>query len=89
MKLFRVLLLASMALTLQGCWIIFIPGSVVGAVSDAITGSEGDNCVGQSAKVGQIVKFADGGFGTIKSLSGTSSRCTDPIKPIRALIVGV
>ncbi len=34
-------------------WFFFwIPGSVTGKISDAITGSEGENCIGSSAKVG-------------------------------------
>jgi hypothetical protein len=82
-------LLFFLALTLpfQGCFFFFIPGSVISSVSDAITGSEGSNCVGEKAKVGDKVRLPGGGVGTIKSLSGTSVRCTNPEMPIRALLV--
>lgn len=64
----------------------FLPGSVTGAITDAVTGSEGSNCVGENAKVGDVISLPGGVQGTIKSLSGTSVRCTQPEFPIRALI---
>jgi len=64
----------------------FIPGSVTSAISDAITGSEGSNCVGQQVAVGGIVRLSNGGYARVKSLSGTSSRCPDPNMPIRAML---
>jgi hypothetical protein len=73
------------SLSVSGC-LIFIPGSVVGAVTDAITGDEGAHCVPASAYVGQRVNMPFGGSGVIKSLSGKSIRCHDPERPIRALI---
>ena len=83
----KTLLLAVFATTLQGCWFVFIPGSVVGSVTDAVTGAEGRNCVGANAKVGDRVRLLDGSIGTVKSLSGESSRCPDSRFPIRAMMV--
>src|SRR5450830_106176 len=64
----------------------FIPGSVTDKIADAFTGSEGDNCVGPQVKVGDNIKLPSGGIASVKSLSGTSSRCTQPEFPIRALL---
>lgn len=72
---------------MQGCFFIFIPGSVVAAVSDGITGAEGRHCLAKTAKVGDVILIPGGGTATVKSLSGPSVRCTDPIRPIRALLV--
>jgi hypothetical protein len=87
MRLCKFILVLTLASSLQGCWFIYVPGNVVGAVSDAFTGAEGSNCVGPNAKVGDKVRLPGGGIGTIKSLSGTSSRCKNPELPIRALLV--
>ena len=73
-------------LSLQGCFFFVIPGSVTGKVSDAITGAKGANCISADNKVGDKIRGPDGSIGTIKSLSGTSSRCTDTRYPIRAEI---
>lgn len=81
----RTLLIFFVTLPLQGC-LIFIPGSVISGVSDSITGAEGTNCVGASAKVGDTVRLPGNGRATVKSLSGTSIRCTNPELPIRALL---
>ena len=86
MKLTNLIQLVALTLPLQGCWFIFIPGSVIDKVSDSMTGAEGTNCVGANAKVGDRVRMPDGSTGTIKSLSGTSIRCKDPQLPIRALL---
>lgn len=80
----RVLVVVVALASLQGCLAVLIPGSVVGSVSDAITGAEGTNCVGPVAKVGDRIHLQDGSVGVIRSLSGTSSRCTQPNFPIRA-----
>ena len=56
------------SISLSGC-LIFIPGSVVGAVTDAITGDEGAHCVPAIAYVGQRVNMLYGGSGVIKSVS--------------------
>lgn len=75
-----------LALLLQGCFFIFIPGSVIDAASDAVTGAQGNNCVTAGAKVGDRVHLLNGTYGTVVSLSGTSVRCTQPELPIRALL---
>ena len=80
-------LAAVVSLTLQGCFFFVIPGSVTGKISDAVTGAKGANCVSATNKIGDKIRGPDGSIGTIKSLSGTSSRCTDARYPIRAEIV--
>lgn len=84
----RITLIAALAATTQlaGCWFVFIPGSLIQKASDGITGAEGEHCVNSAAKVGDRVAMPYGGSGEIKSLSGTSVRCTDPQRPIRARI---
>lgn len=70
---------------LSGCFFVFIPGSVVGKISDGITGAEGEHCVGREAVVGSRIRNpATGEIMVVKSLSGTSMRCTDSRYPIRA-----
>ncbi|MEI7430577.1 MAG: hypothetical protein WCL27_08980 [Betaproteobacteria bacterium] len=67
-------------------WFFFVlPGSVTSKISDAITGSEGENCVSDRATVGDRISV-NGKFMVVKSLSGTSSRCTNVDYPIRALL---
>jgi len=88
MKSTTLALLAVTALSLQGCFFFVIPGSVTAKISDAVTGAKGANCVAVTVKVGDRVRMADGSIGMVKSLSGTSSRCTDAERPIRAEIVG-
>lgn len=80
------ILIALAATQLSGCFFVFIPGSLIQRVSDGITGAEGDHCVASAAKVGDRANLPDGRVGEIKSLSGTSTRCTDPSRPIRARI---
>jgi hypothetical protein len=88
-KLFvvRFVILALACATLTGCFFFVIPGSVTSSISDAITGAHGSNCVATTVKVGDRVRMANGSIGMVKSLSGTSSRCTDAERPIRAEIV--
>jgi len=57
-----------------------------GKISDLITGAEGNNCVANTSKVGDKIILGGGKVGEIKSLSGTSTRCTSQIHPVRALI---
>ena len=64
----------------------FVPGQVVGAIGDAITGAKGDMCVKEGANVGDVLKSTAGNTGVIKSLSGASGRCRNPATPIRAEI---
>lgn len=82
-KLYLVLALAA---PLSGCFFVFIPGSLIKAAGDAITGAEGEHCVGRGANVGDRVNLPGGQVGTVKSLSGTSTYCTDPNLPIRAAV---
>jgi hypothetical protein len=71
---------------LSGCFFIWIPGSVVRAAGDGFTGAEGSHCVGQAAKVGDTITMPEGKIGTVRSLSGPSSYCINPARPIRALL---
>lgn len=68
---------------LTGCF-VFIPGSVVGKVTDAITGAEGEHCVSRQASIGSRITLPTGDVYEVKTLSGTSTRCTDERYPIRA-----
>ncbi len=83
MKILKKIFLISMACQLSGCWFIFIPGGVMGAASDAITGAEGNHCGPSTAKIGDKLKFPDGRVGTVQSVSGTTYRCKDPALPTR------
>lgn len=82
----RTILAALAATQLSGCFFVFIPGSLIQKASDSITGAEGDHCVHSGAKVGDKLTAPDGRVGEVKSLSGTSVRCGDANKPIRARI---
>jgi len=64
----------------------WLPGSVTGKIADAFTGAEGENCVADSAKVGDLLTV-NGKLMKVKSISGTSSRCVKPEMPIRAMLV--
>ena len=86
MKLCKIIPILALTLSLQGCFFVYIPGSVISGISDGLTGSEGSNCVGSNAKVGDRIRLPDGSTGVVKSLSGTSTRCTVPSMPIRALL---
>jgi hypothetical protein len=70
---------------LAGCFVFFVPGSVVGKVGDMFTGDKGEHCVSRATKVGDRVKdpFSDKQYSVV-SLSGTSGRCTNSDIPIRA-----
>jgi hypothetical protein len=81
MKLKTLGLLVAACALLHGCFFFVIP---IGAISDAMTGAHGSNCVAASVQVGDTVRFPDGTLGMVTSLSGTSSRCTDSQHPIRA-----
>ena len=68
-------------------WFFYIPGSLVGAIADAIKGEEGYHCVARSVQVGDRINTSTG-HGIVKSLSGESTRCaTNLNKPIRALLI--
>ena len=81
-----ILLFATASTNANAFFFFFLPGSVTSKISDAFTGSEGDSCVMASTKVGDVIPLPNGGIATVKSLSGTSYRCTDPTHPIRALV---
>lgn len=72
----RAIILSAAAALLQGCFVGFvhIPASAPAANLW---------CVGTDAKIGDRVKMT-AGWGTVKSLTGTSSRCTQPEYPILA-----
>ena len=70
----------------QAWFFFYLPGSVTGKITDAISGAEGEHCVGTDAKVGSQIRLANGEIKIVKSISGTSSRCADAIHPIRALL---
>jgi hypothetical protein len=69
---------------LQGCFFVWIPGSLMQAAGDAITGAEGNHCVATTATVGSAIRLPDGTQWKVESLSGTSARCQRPEQPIRA-----
>jgi hypothetical protein len=81
---FRTLVALAACAPLTGCFVFFIPGSLVSKVSDGITGDRGAHCVPKYAKAGDKIKTPDGRIYVVASLSGTSMRCTDPDMPIRA-----
>lgn len=83
----RALIAAVLASTqLTGCF-VFIPGSVVGAVTDSITGDRGEHCVPRGAVVGQRISLGYGRVGVVEYVSKTpSSRCPDPMMPMRAAL---
>lgn len=67
-------------------WFFFIPGSVTGAIADAITGDKGNHCVSSNTKTGDTIRLPGGGYGKVVSVStSNSSRCNSE-RPIRALI---
>lgn len=79
----RILAAASAAMLLSGCWFVYIPGSVISAVGDTLTGSFGESCIGPHVKVGDRVNMPAGGQGKVSRISGPHSRCSGAT-PIRA-----
>lgn len=80
----RALYVLPLVLSLQGCFFVFIPGSLIQAAGDSLTGAEGNHCVATTATVGSSIRLADGSLWRVVSLSGTSSRCQQADLPIRA-----
>lgn len=80
----RFIVLAS-CLLLNGCFFFYVPGSAVSAISDTLTGSFGNMCIPESAKIGDQLKQPDGKAGTVQRISGPSSQCNGPY-PIRAQV---
>jgi hypothetical protein len=86
-KKILIVLATALALTSSNAhawFFFFIPGSVTGKIGDALTGAEGDQCVKETAKVGDVLRSPSGNTAVIKSLSGTSTRCQNNDLPIRA-----
>lgn len=81
----RTVLLLLCTTQLAGCWFVFIPGSMISGIADSLGGYEGRHCIGESAKVGDRIKFTNGSTGVVKKLEGPSSRCQGQW-PIRALV---
>ncbi len=76
-------LAASLCAPAHALFFFFIPGGMISGIADKVSGVEGDHCVAESAKVGDMISLPGGQAALVKSLSGTSSRCTGPY-PIRA-----
>lgn len=84
MRVRTALAIASLPL-LHGCFFFYVPGSFIQAASDGLSGAEGSHCVSATARVGDSITLPNSGAPwTVVSLSGTSSRCTNPDQPIRA-----
>ena len=81
----RLIFLAVLTMSLTGCWFVYVPGSAMEAISDGVTGSFGNACVGSNAKEGGKVRTPGGGTATVDKISGPSSRCKEPT-PIRAAV---
>lgn len=64
----RYVIIVAAALTLQGCWFVFIPGSLISGAADAMSGNQGQNCVGETARVGDRIRLNDGRIGTVQKL---------------------
>lgn len=88
MKTIRAITALATTTMLQGCFMVIvpIPGPVVGAISDTVTGQFGAWCINRTYQPGAHIRTPDGALGTVKAISGPSSRCPDPEKPIRAEI---
>lgn len=82
----RYIVITTAALALQGCWAVFIPGSVVGATTDALTGNHGQNCITRGSQAGDRIKMNDGRIAVVEKVEGASSRCSDPNYPVRAVL---
>ena len=71
---------------LSGCFFFYVPGSLVGQVSDSLTGATGEHCVREGVKVGDRVHDSSGRQATVISLSGASVRCPNKDLPLRAAV---
>jgi len=72
------------AFQLSGCFaVIPIPGAIAGRIGDAMTGADGEHCVRAGAAPGDALT-GPAGRAVVVSVSGLSSRCTDPARPVRA-----
>lgn len=86
MRVVRWVVAGAVCAQLSGCWFVFIPGSLIQKVSDGITGADGEHCVARHVRVGDRLTVPSGKVGTVQSLSGTSVKCTEAERPIRAAI---
>lgn len=82
----RLIIVLVMIFPLSGCWFIFIPGSAMDAIGDAMAGHRGNTCVSATAYEGQTIIMPNGKSGTLIKLEGESRRCTQPHLPIRAIV---
>lgn len=80
----RAVAVALLAVPLQGCLFFWIPGGLIDAASDGISGDFGNLCIPSSLQTGDKIKMPNGQTGTVTRISGTSSRCTFAELPIRA-----
>lgn len=86
MKVLKLAAVLAACGALSGCF-VFIPGSVVDAVGDAITGDRGEHCVPRGTKVGDRVNIGFNRIGLVEFVSETpSSRCQDSMMPMRAAL---
>jgi hypothetical protein len=79
-------LMAAVSLALSGC-AVYVPGAVVDATEDALTGNRGRHCVPTIAKIGDHILIPDGRIGVVEKLEGSTPRCADRGHPIRAVLV--
>jgi hypothetical protein len=82
----RALIALTLPFALGGCFFVYIPGSVVTGATDALTGQHGNYCVPAAAKLGDRIRLPDGSYGIVEKLEGTSYRCKNEAKPIRARV---
>ena len=81
MKTVRVMMAGALCVTLQGCWFVYIPGSLI----DKVTGNAGNLCVSETVKVGDRITMGNGTTRIIETISGVSYRCNaDTRLPILA-----
>ena len=83
-RIIRLAAIIAVTAPLSGCFFVFIPGSLIRAASDAITGDKGQHCVNRLARAGDKVTMPGGGVATVVSISGPSISCQNPAIPIRA-----
>lgn len=81
MKTVRVMVAGALCMSLQGCWFVYIPGSLI----DRVTGNAGNLCVAETVRVGDRVTMGNGTTRVIEAISGVSYRCkSDARIPILA-----
>lgn len=80
----RSLIVVLSSCMLGGCFFFYIPGGVIDALGDGLSGSFGNACVGVGVGVGDRVAV-NGRTGTVERISGASGRCFEPT-PILAQV---